>query len=71
MMDRLVEECRKAGVETVIGYYYPTAKNRMVRDFYGLQGFTRVSGDEGGNTVWRYDIPRDYEKKNRYIEVTG
>ena len=42
MMDCLVEECRKAGIAEIIGYYYPTAKNRMVENFYELQGFTKT-----------------------------
>jgi predicted enzyme involved in methoxymalonyl-ACP biosynthesis len=69
MMDRLVEECRKNGISTIMGYYYPTAKNNMVRNFYDLQGFTKIEEDEKGNTVWRYEIPVTYENKNRYIEV--
>ncbi len=69
MMDVLVEECRKRGITEIAGYYYPTAKNRMVKDFYGQQGFTKVKEDEKGNTVWRYEIPEEYGKKNRYIEI--
>ena len=43
MMDCLVEECKKRGISTALGYYYPTAKNRMVKEFFGLQGFTPPS----------------------------
>ena len=69
MMDRLVEESRKAGIKRILGYYYPTAKNKMVENFYGLQGFGKIKEDEEGNTVWLYEIPEIYEKKNKYIEV--
>ncbi len=69
MMDRLVEESRKEGIERILGYYYPTAKNKMVENFYGLQGFGKIKEDEEGNTVWLYEIPEIYEKKNKYIEV--
>lgn len=69
MMDRLVEECKKSGITTIVGYYYPTAKNNMVKSFYGMQGFTKVEEDETGNTVWKYEIPEVYGKKNRYIQV--
>lgn len=71
MMDCLAEECRKRGIRTVTGYYYPTAKNRMVKDFYALQGFVKAEEDEKGNTVWEYRLPADYKKKNRYIEVNA
>jgi len=69
MMDELVEKAKAAGVKKLVGYYYPTAKNAMVKDFYGLQGFTKVSEDAEGNTVWEYEIPEHYEKKQSVIEV--
>ena len=69
MMDKLIEKAKEAGIKKLIGYYYPTAKNAMVKDFYGLQGFIKISEDDDGNTVWEYDIPNDYEKKQHVIEV--
>lgn len=69
MMDELVEKAKSAGIKKIVGYYYPTAKNAMVKDFYGLQGFTKVSEDEEGNTVWEYVIPEEYEKKQHVISV--
>lgn len=69
MMDTLVQECIREGITCIQGYYYPTAKNNMVRDFYELQGFTKTQEDEKGNTVWSYELPARYEKKNRYIQV--
>lgn len=69
MMDELVQQCLKAGIETILGYYYPTAKNNMVRNFYQLQGFHKLEEDAEGNSVWRFDIPKQYEKKNKVITV--
>lgn len=71
MMDELVEKCQIAGITQIIGYYYPTAKNGMVKEFYAMQGFTKISEDESGNTVWEYSIPVTYNKKNKVIEVNG
>lgn len=71
MMDELVEKCRSEGIIKIRGYYYPTAKNGMVKEFYALQGFDKISEDTEGNTVWEYLIPADYERKNRVIEVNG
>ena len=71
MMDSMVEACRSCGIETIMGYYYPTAKNAMVKDFYGLQGFTRISEEEDGTSVWRFDIPADYRPKNTVIYLTS
>jgi predicted enzyme involved in methoxymalonyl-ACP biosynthesis len=69
MMDELVDKARKAGIRKLIGYYYPTAKNAMVSNFYELQGFKKVSEDPDGNTVWEFEIPDDYENKQHVIKV--
>ena len=68
MMDMLVETCKARGIRRIYGYYYPTAKNGMVRDFYGLQGFEKLRENEQ-ETVWQFEIPEHYEKKNHYIEI--
>lgn len=70
MMDELVSLCRQRGVATVCGYYYPTAKNAMVRDFYDKQGFTRVDEDESGNKTYKLHIA-GYERKCRVINTNG
>ena len=69
MMDSMVEACQTCGIETMIGYYYPTAKNGMVREFYDAMGFVKIREEEDGSTVWRFDIPDDYVKKNTVIAV--
>lgn len=68
MMDTLVEKCKEQGIDTIYGYYYPTAKNAMVREFYSLQKFTKIEEDEQGNTTWKYEIPAEYSCKNEVIE---
>lgn len=69
MMDELVEKARSLGIKKIIGYYYPTAKNLMVKDFYAMQGFSKVSEDEDGNTVWEFLINDAYQKKQHVIAV--
>ena len=69
MMDSLVSECLKRGITGIRGYYYPTAKNKMVRDFYRDMGFEKVSEDDAGNTEWELKISPEYVNKNRYIKV--
>ena len=68
MLDELVERCQEAGIEEIYGYYYPTAKNNMVRKFYGELGFEKCSEDEAGNSVWKLNTA-GYEKRNHVIEV--
>lgn len=70
MLDKLVERCREAGLTTINGYYYPTAKNGMVRELYKTFGFQKISEDEAGNTQWMLDV-ETYKNQNRFIAVSG
>ena len=69
MMDTVIAHCKKRGIEEIIGYYYPTAKNAMVKDFYALLGFEKTEEKEDGSTVWKFVIPENYENKNKAIKV--
>ena len=69
MMDALVGDALKRGIRKIYGYYYPTAKNRMVKDFYTTQGFDLVSEDAEGNRVFLLDISGGYENRNKVINV--
>lgn len=69
MINRLVEEAAKAGISEIFGYYYPTKKNAMVAGLYEQFGFTKISEDESGNTVWKL-IADGYSPKKTAIEVT-
>ena len=66
----LLERCRERGIRTIFGNYYPTAKNRMVRELYATFGFDKISEDEAGNTRWALDVA-SYEPKNHVIAVRG
>ncbi len=69
MMDVLVQKAVDMGIKTIYGYFYPTAKNSMVRDFYELQSFEKLSEDSEGNTVWQYVIPKEYINKQNVISI--
>lgn len=71
MLDELIAECKKRNVKQIKGYFYPTAKNHMVCDFYQMMGFTLVKEDEKANTVWYYTIDNDYKNKNDVIKVVN
>ena len=68
MLDKLVNISKEEGIKKIIGYYYPTAKNKMVSDFYLSLGFKLLSEDSDGNKIYEYDIS-DYKNKNDIIEV--
>ena len=69
MMDEMVAAARVRGAKTIRGFYYPTAKNGMVRDFFQTQGFAKVSEDAQGNAVWELDVSDGYEPRNRHIKI--
>lgn len=69
MMDELVRHARANGITTIWGYYYPTAKNSMVKDFYGLLGFEKVSENEVGDSCWKFEITSDYTNQNHSIKA--
>ena len=69
MMDTLVKQCRDCGIRQIYGYFYPTAKNAMVKDFYALQGFEKLKEDADGNAKWSFRIPEQYTLKNQVITV--
>ena len=69
MMDELITEAKSRNITKIIGYYYPTAKNKMVRDFYELQGFTKISEAEDGSTEWLLDLNGSHKSGNVAIKV--
>lgn len=69
MMDTLVHNAAKNGIKEIYGYYYPTMKNKMVKNFYELQGFEKIEEDSEGNTKWKFVIDKNYNNKNKFIKV--
>ncbi len=69
MMDEMVKRAKERGIKTIYGYYYPTAKNKMVKDFYLLQGFDKVHEDAEGNITFKLDVSGKYDNKNHVINV--
>lgn len=65
MIDTLVEKAQNYEIKIIC----PTAKNAMLKDFYAKQVFSRENEDKKGNTVWRSDIPEQYQKKQSVIEI--
>ena len=68
MMDTLVAEAAARGIKTIVGYYYPTAKNAMVREFYAQFGFAKTAEDADGNTTWMLDVAA-YAPKHPHMKI--
>lgn len=67
MLDALAARAAADGCKELIGYYYKTAKNKMVSDLYAVFGFEKIM-QSGDDTVWRLDLAR-YEKQGKYIAL--
>ena len=68
MLDTLVSECTARNINKIVGHYYPTAKNGMVKNLFADFGFDKASEDENGNTEWSLSL-EGYENKNNVIKV--
>ena len=67
MLDEFVGKCKEKGVSKIIGYYYKSAKNSMVSNFYSTLGFS-FSSQNGKNTIWELDLKK-YEMSNKLIGI--
>jgi len=67
MLDKVVESAKARGLKKIAGYYYPTAKNGMVKELFGLFGFSKISENDG-NTVWELDLS-DFKPYTRHIKI--
>lgn len=70
MLDTLSAQCKEHNISKIVGHYYPTAKNGMVKNLFGEFGFQKVSQDENGNTEWILDL-KDYKQLNNVIKVNS
>lgn len=69
MLDRMAALAAARGANRLVGYYYPTPKNGMVRELYPSLGFA-PAGEDGDGTVWSLPL-RGYTCQNNVIEVDG
>ena len=67
MLDALVEQALASGIKELYGYYYPSPKNAMVKNFYGTLGFEKLEETDTGS-IWRLPVS-GYKNKNKVIEV--
>ena len=68
MMDAVVADAAARGIRTIRGYYYPTAKNGMVKDFYAGMGFAKTAEDAGGNTTWELAV-EGYTPRHPHMQI--
>lgn len=64
MLDALAGRARECGLKAIVGYYFPTAKNGMVKNLFHEMGFRKLSENS-----WHLDISGNYTSKNPFIEI--
>lgn len=67
MLDVLTAKAIEAKCTKLIGYYYPTKKNKMVAGLYESFGFSMVGNDDDG-TVWELSLD-SYEPQGKYMVI--
>ena len=67
MLDELVYQAKKRNINTLIGYYFKSGKNSMVKNLYKDFGFT-LKEINNEDSVWELNI-KDYVNKQEIIEV--
>lgn len=68
VMNVLFQKASDYGVDAIVGYYHPTSKNNMVKDFYGNMGFAKIEEDSIGNTVWEMPVS-EYVMRETEIDL--
>lgn len=69
MFDQLVAAAAAKGVKKIVGHYYPTAKNLLVKDFYATIGFEKVDEDEKGNCTFEFTAFQGYQPLCDVMEI--
>ena len=68
VFDYLVEQCKKRGIKTIEAAYLPTAKNALVKNQYEEIGLKCVL-DSLEKKLYTFDVTRNYENKNKVIDM--
>lgn len=68
MFAQLCRLAKAKQIQKIIGYYYPTPKNKMVSDLYQTLGFSKVNEMET-ETVWALELGKNLAEVKQFIEV--
>src|SRR5260370_10505458 len=56
ILQELLLQARRHGIDRIIGAYHPTERNKLVEDHYAKLGFALVERREDGTTVWQLPV---------------
>ena len=69
MFDQLVIRSAAQGIKEIVGMYYPTAKNTMVKEFYGELGFHRDGKAEPDGERWIFRLDADHCEHKYHMKI--
>ncbi len=69
VMNRIVELAREHGCPWIDATYIPTAKNRMVCEFFDQFGFARSEPAKDDRTRWRLDVGSYQPRTTHLVEI--
>lgn len=67
-LNLIADRARAVNLKKVVGFYFPTAKNGMVKEHYGRLGFNMDNQGEDGSSVWSLDL-ETYQPKTTWIQT--
>ncbi len=67
MLDQLVKTAKEHNISALTGYYFKTAKNKMVENLYADFGFKLIS-EQNGDKIFKLNI-KEYYPKNHIIKL--
>lgn len=69
MIDSIVEECKKKGINKIKAKYLKTNKNNMVKNLLSEFGFIKLNEDSDENSEWELNDLQNYEYKCKVINL--
>lgn len=67
-LNLIVQHAAALGLQRIVGFYVPTAKNGMVKEHFFKLGFALASESENGSSIWSLDV-ESYGPKTTFIEL--
>ncbi len=67
-LNLIVQHAAALGLERIVGFYVPTAKNGIVKEHFARLGFALTQAAEDGSTIWSLNVA-SYEPKTTFIEI--
>ncbi len=71
MFDEFVGKCIQNEIDTIYGYYSPSAKNGLVSDLFSRFGFEFVKNSESGTAIWNLKPVKNYKRLTNIIKIIG